>query len=104
MTKNSAFALMRHNVRVNQVNPGWMDTESEDAVQRKWHDADHTWLGKAEAGQPMGRLVKPEEVARMIVFLLSPESGLTTGTVIDFDQSVQGAGDAPKPSLAETPK
>ena len=104
MTKNSAFALMRHNVRVNQVNPGWMDTESEDAVQRKWHDADHTWLGKAEAGQPMGRLVKPEEVARMIVFLLSPESGLTTGTVIDFDQSVQGAGDAPKPSLEETPK
>ena len=29
MTKNLAFGLMRHNIRVNQVSPGWMDTESE---------------------------------------------------------------------------
>ena len=103
MTKNAAFALMRHGVRVNQVNPGWMDTESEDAVQRKFHGATDGWLEAAEAGQPMGRLVKPDEVANTIAFCLSDESGLMTGSIIDFDQAVVGAGDAPKPSVAETP-
>ena len=104
LTKTTAFSLMRHKVRVNQVNPGWMDTEAEDAVQRKFHGAVDGWLEAAEAGQPTGRLVKPPEVARSIVFLLSDESGMMTGTVIDFDQSVQGAGDAPKPTLQETPQ
>ena len=37
--KPAAFSLMRHGIRVNQINPGWMDTESEDIVQRRWHDA-----------------------------------------------------------------
>jgi NAD(P)-dependent dehydrogenase (short-subunit alcohol dehydrogenase family) len=103
MTKNAAFSLMRHGVRVNQVNPGWMDTDAEDAVQRKYHQATDGWLARAEAGQPYGRLIKPAEVARVIAFYLSDESGMMTGTVVDYDQSVQGAGDAPKPSPAETP-
>jgi NAD(P)-dependent dehydrogenase (short-subunit alcohol dehydrogenase family) len=104
MTKQVAFALMRHKIRVNQVNPGWMDTESEDATQRNFHNETADWLERAEAGQPMGRLVKPPEVANLVAFLLSDESGLMTGTVIDYDQSVQGAGDAPKPSQQETPQ
>jgi len=104
LTKTAAFSLMRHRVRVNQVNPGWMDTEAEDAVQRRFHGAQDGWLEAAEADQPMGRLIKPPEVARSIVFLLSDESGMMTGTIIDYDQSVQGAGDAPKPTLQETPQ
>jgi len=104
LTRNTAYSLMRHRIRVNQVNPGWMDTAAEDAVQRRYHGADDGWLQVAEAGQPTGRLVQPDEVARSIAFLLSDESGLMTGTVIDFDQSVQGAGDAPKPTVEETPQ
>jgi NAD(P)-dependent dehydrogenase (short-subunit alcohol dehydrogenase family) len=104
LTKTAAFSLMRHGVRVNQVNPGWMDTEAEDAVQRRYHGATDGWLEAAEADQPMGRLIKPPEVARSIVFLLSDESGMMTGTIIDYDQSVQGAGDANKPTLQETPQ
>ncbi len=104
LTKNSAYSLMRHNIRVNQVNPGWMDTESEHQVQLRYHNADDNWLVAAEDGQPVGRLVKPGEVARTICFLLSDDSGLLTGSLIDFDQSVQGAGDAPKPSKEETPQ
>jgi NAD(P)-dependent dehydrogenase (short-subunit alcohol dehydrogenase family) len=104
LTKNAAYSLMRHNIRVNQVNPGWMDTAAEDAVQRRYHGATDGWLEAAEAEQPTGRLIKPPEVARSIVFLLSDESGMMTGTVIDYDQSVQGAGDARKPTLEETPQ
>ncbi len=104
LTRNVAYSLMRHGIRVNQVNPGWMDTEAEDAVQRRFHGADDGWLDAAEASQPTGRLIKPLEVARAIAFLLSDESGMMTGTVIDFDQSVQGAGNAPKPTIEETPQ
>ncbi|HEY0520329.1 MAG TPA: SDR family oxidoreductase [Ilumatobacteraceae bacterium] len=104
MTRNLAFALMRHKVRVNVVSPGWMDTESEDAVQRKFHGATDGWLERAEAEQPMGRLIKPQEVAKVVAFYLSDESGMLTGNIVDYDQSVLGAGDAPKPSLQETPQ
>lgn len=104
MTKNVAYSLMRHGIRVNQVNPGWMDTEAEDAVQRRFHGATDGWLEAAEAGQPMGRLIKPPEVAEVITYLLSPSSGMMTGNIIDYDQSIQGAGDAPKPSAQETPQ
>lgn len=104
MTKSVSFALMRHSIRVNQVNPGWMDTAAEDATQRRWHDATDGWLERAEPGQPMGRLIKPPEVAEVITFLLSDASGMMTGNIIDYDQSVQGAGDAPKPSFSETPQ
>ncbi|MEO7398829.1 MAG: SDR family oxidoreductase [Ilumatobacteraceae bacterium] len=104
LTKNAAYSLMRHQIRVNQLNPGWMDTAAEDAVQRRDHGATDGWLQEAEASQPMGRLVKPHEVANAIAFLLGDESGMMTGAVIDYDQSVQGAGDPPKPTIEETPR
>jgi NAD(P)-dependent dehydrogenase (short-subunit alcohol dehydrogenase family) len=104
MTRNLAYSLMRHNIRVNEIAPGWMDTESEDATQRKFHGATDGWLQRAEAEQPMGRLIKPPEVAKVVTFYLSDESGMLTGNIVDYDQSVLGAGDAPKPSLQETPR
>lgn len=103
MTKNLAFGLMRHGVRVNQVNPGWMDTESEHRVQLSEEHAPEDWLVAAEAGRPMGRLVKPWEVANTIAFCLSSDSGMLTGNIIDMDQSVQGAGNPPIPDESDTP-
>jgi NAD(P)-dependent dehydrogenase (short-subunit alcohol dehydrogenase family) len=104
MTKHLAYALMRHRIRVNQVNPGWMDTESEDRTQRVYDGAPESWLETAEAGRPWGRLVKPWEVANVIAFCLSDESGVMTGNLIDVDQSVRGAGDPPIPTWDETPQ
>ena len=79
---------MRDRIRVNLVNPGWMDTPAEDAIQRRYHGAGDDWLERASERQPFGRLIDPAEVARTICFLLSDESGLMTGACIDFDQSV----------------
>jgi NAD(P)-dependent dehydrogenase (short-subunit alcohol dehydrogenase family) len=101
MTRNCAFSLMRNGIRVNLVNPGWMDTPAEDAVQRYWHGAPDGWLADAEARQPFGRLIKPAELARTICFVLSEESGMMTGAVIDYDQSVLGAGSVSKPGPEE---
>lgn len=104
MTKHLAYALMRHRIRVNQVNPGWMDTESEDRTQRVYDGAPDDWLERAEAERPWGRLVKPWEVANAVAFCLSDASGVMTGNLIDVDQSVRGAGDPSIPTWDETPQ
>ncbi len=102
ITRNAAWTLMRHRIRVNLLQPGWMNTPGEDDIQKTFHGADDNWLATAAPTQPFGRLIDPEEAARAICFLASTESGLMTGSVIDFDQSVQGGGDAPKPDLLPT--
>ena len=101
LTRNLAYSLMRDHIRVNLVNLGWMDTPAEHVVQRDVHGLGEDWLVRAEAEQPFGRLIKPEEAARTICYLLSDESGMMTGASLDFDQSVVGAGDSPKPAAGE---
>jgi NAD(P)-dependent dehydrogenase (short-subunit alcohol dehydrogenase family) len=99
LTKNVAFGLMRDGIRVNGLNIGWMDTPGEDRIMRLYHDAQDGWRERAEAGLPFGRMVKVGEVARAVAYLASEESGLMTGSIIDFDQSVLGCYEAsPQPS------
>jgi NAD(P)-dependent dehydrogenase (short-subunit alcohol dehydrogenase family) len=95
LTKNTAFSVMRHQIRINGLTIGWMDTPGEDRIMKTYHDAETGWLAKAEAGRPFGRLLKPDEVARACGYLSSDESGLMTGSIIDFDQQVLGAGNSP---------
>ncbi len=102
LTKNIAYSVMRRHIRVNTLSLGWMDTPGEDEIQKRYHAAGADWLEQAEARQPFGRLLKPEEVARAIAFLASDESGLMTGSIVDFDQSVAGAGSQPVPPPIET--
>ena len=98
LTRNTAYALLRNRIRVNGLNIGWMASEGEDRIQREFHGADADWLEKAATSQPNGRLVDPKEVARAVAFLCSAESGLMTGSVIEYDQSVWGGFDgAPHP-------
>jgi len=99
LTKNAAFSLLRNRIRVNALNIGWMDTPGEQATQDRFHSAPADWLATAEAKQPFGRLLKVDEVARALAFMASAESGMMTGAVIDFDQSVVGCYEsAPHPT------
>ncbi|HEY1598979.1 MAG TPA: SDR family oxidoreductase [Pirellulales bacterium] len=93
LTKNVAHAVVKQRIRVNGLNLGWMDTPGEDAIQKQFHNAPSDWLEKAEQTQPFGRLIKSGEAARMVAFMLSDRSGLMTGSIIDFDQHVDGAHD-----------
>jgi NAD(P)-dependent dehydrogenase (short-subunit alcohol dehydrogenase family) len=90
-TRNTAFAVMRNRIRVNQLNIGWMASDGEDKTQREYHGADPDWLQKVAAEQPFGRLLAPSEVARAVNYLVSDDAGMMTGSVINFDQSVWGA-------------
>ncbi len=90
LTRNTAFALLRNRIRVNQLNIGWMASDGEHRIQTEYHGADENWLEAAAAEQPFGRLLDPAEVAKAVTFLASADAGMMTGSVINFDQSVWG--------------
>ena len=68
-----------------------MDTPGEDAAQKKFHGAEDDWLATAEAAQPMDQLVKPDQLAALLPYMISSESGVMTGSLVDYDQNVSGA-------------
>ena len=90
MTKNIANSLSGHQIRVNALNIGWSDTPAEHEIQTKVHNKNEDWLEKAEKEVPFKRLTKPLDVAKGLAFMCSEESGLMTGSIIDFDQTVHG--------------
>jgi len=92
LTRNLGHALRAERIRVNGLNIGWTETPNEHKVQLA-EGQPEDWLQKAEAAQPFGRLIKPEDVAEAVLFLLGPASGIMTGSVIDYDQMVIGAYD-----------
>jgi NAD(P)-dependent dehydrogenase (short-subunit alcohol dehydrogenase family) len=93
LTRNAAFAHRWDRIRINGVNIGWTQSEGEDATQRQFHDAEEGWAARAATTLPMGKLGQVDEIADFVVFLLSPRSGVVTGSVIDWDQMVPGAHD-----------
>jgi NAD(P)-dependent dehydrogenase (short-subunit alcohol dehydrogenase family) len=90
LTKNVAHAVRFDRIRVNGINIGWTATPNEHRIQMA-EGQPEDWLVRAEAEQPMGRLIAPEDVANLTLFLLGPASGVMTGSVIDCDQMVMGA-------------
>jgi NAD(P)-dependent dehydrogenase (short-subunit alcohol dehydrogenase family) len=93
LTRNAAYAHRGDRIRINGLDIGWTDTDGEDATQREFHGAGDDWREQAAKKLPLGRLADPDEIAHMIVFLLSARSGVVTGSVLDWDQAVVGAHD-----------
>lgn len=88
-TKNAANGLREHRIRVNGINLGWTDTPAEHVVQKE-EGSPANWLQLAEARSTFGRLIKPDDVARLCLYLLSDDSGILTGSNIDYSQRVLG--------------
>ena len=89
LTKNAAHSQKRHRIRVNALNIGWMATPAEHAVQLL-EGRPENWLELADKGSPFKRILRPRDVAGMVTYLLSDESCMMTGALIDFDQHVLG--------------
>jgi 3alpha(or 20beta)-hydroxysteroid dehydrogenase len=72
MTKATAMEYGKHNIRVNSVHPGFIQTpmmvEATDEVG-----------GEALAQIPLGRIADPREVSNLVLFLASDESSYITG-------------------------
>jgi NAD(P)-dependent dehydrogenase (short-subunit alcohol dehydrogenase family) len=79
LTRAMAIDHAKHNVRVNAVAPGPTDTPMlRDAMSPEQLDA-------FAATFPMGRLGRPEELARAILFLASDEASFVTGAILAVD-------------------
>jgi NAD(P)-dependent dehydrogenase (short-subunit alcohol dehydrogenase family) len=91
LTKNAANAHLRDGIRVNGINLGWTLTEAEDQIQSETHSAGLDWAQASGVGLPLGRLILPDEAARLAIYLLSPASAPMTGVSLDLEQSVVGA-------------
>jgi NAD(P)-dependent dehydrogenase (short-subunit alcohol dehydrogenase family) len=94
-SKNMANALKYARVRVHCLNPGWIDTEGERAMMtRLGHPAD--FLDREGATFPAGRILKPEEVAGVVAFFVSPAAAAFSGTVIELEQFPLGGMHSPR--------
>lgn len=84
MTKAMALDYAKDNIRVNCVNPGVIDTPM--VAQEVAMAADKEMYTKQmNADHPIGRIGRPEEVAKAVLFLASDESSFVTGAALSVD-------------------
>lgn len=93
MTRALANAVKNDRIRVNTLNIGWTNTPREHLVQTEVHARPDNWLEIASAAQPFGRLIEVDDVSRAVAYMASAESGLLTGAIIDYDQTIVGTMD-----------
>lgn len=75
MTRCMAQGWAQHNIRINCICPGLIDTEMAYTLSPETH-------AHIKANTPMGRLGRPDEIGNVIRFLLSDESSFMTGQTI----------------------
>ena len=83
LTKVAALELGPHNIRVNSIHPGGVDTpmlRSSESAKR---------INYEPKNLPLGRIAQPEEVARLALFLACADSSYCTGSefVVDGGQT-----------------
>jgi NAD(P)-dependent dehydrogenase (short-subunit alcohol dehydrogenase family) len=101
LTRNLGYSLQPDRIRVNGLNIGWTATEGEHGVQTATGRTDD-WLADADSSRPLGRLLRPDDIAPMVTYLLSDAAAMITGSVVDFDQTVHGTyGEHVAPRAAE---
>ncbi len=80
LTKSAALALAPHNIRVNAVGPGSIDTAMMAAVNAS-PDAMKTIMSRT----PLKRVGAPSEIADVVAFLISGKASYITGETIYVD-------------------
>ena len=89
LTKALADRGQKDGVRVNAVNPGFVSTERLQARVQTY--ATEQGMDEAVASEGMARASgvtrfgTPEEIARVVAFLASPQAGYCQGTIVDVD-------------------
>jgi len=95
MTRQIALDVARHGIRVNALCPGWVDTPFNDPYTEQ--------LGGRKALEhaianivPMGRFATADEIAEVILFMVSDKSSYMTGhaLVADGGESLAGGTNA----------
>lgn len=86
LAQNLALELAPEGIRVNVVSPGIVETPIHEKYlgSEKFKDFQSMFAKM----QPLGRVGQPEEVAAAVLFLAGPNSGWTTGAILDIDGGV----------------
>ena len=89
LARNLAVELGQHNIRVNCIAPGLIQTDFAKAL---WENPD--LLKRTTRVTPLGRIGQPDEIAGAAVFLASPAGAYMTGQamVIDGGVTINGLG------------
>lgn len=78
LTKACAKEMAARNIRVNAVAPGFIETAMTDGIPEKIREG-------MIASIPMGRMGRPEDIARAVCFLASDDASYITGQVLVVD-------------------
>jgi NAD(P)-dependent dehydrogenase (short-subunit alcohol dehydrogenase family) len=82
-TRCAALDFAPHGVRVNAVNPGVVVTELHTVTNAVPDYA--AFLERGKTTHPLGRVGQPEEVAALVLFLMSEDAGWITGVTYSID-------------------
>jgi NAD(P)-dependent dehydrogenase (short-subunit alcohol dehydrogenase family) len=89
MTYIAAHQLAAHDITVNAICPGLVETQMLDGMLAQRAAATDTTVEELKEGLrqmvPLGRLDEPEEIAAMAVFLAGPGARNITGQTINID-------------------
>jgi 3alpha(or 20beta)-hydroxysteroid dehydrogenase len=85
MTRAAALELAPRGIRVNSIHPGYVDTP----MANPRGEEPPTLLQRfAQQRVPLGRMARPDEIARVALFLASDESSYCTGSQFVVDGGV----------------
>jgi glucose 1-dehydrogenase len=80
LTRTAGVELAKYNILVVGVGPGAVATPINTLTMK-----DPTLMGKLDAAIPLGRMAKPEEIARVVAFLASDSASYITATTVITD-------------------
>jgi meso-butanediol dehydrogenase/(S,S)-butanediol dehydrogenase/diacetyl reductase len=98
LTKAAAIEYARKNIRINAVCPGGIETPPVLGMLALAPDPGRA-RKIAEDHHPIGRLGKPEEIARVVLFLASEDSSFMTGSIVVADGGATAWTGMPGPRL-----
>ena len=94
MTKGAVYAMtlsiardyLKDNIRCNSISPARVHTPFVDGfVAKNYPGKEQQMLATLAASQPIGRMAKPAEIAKLALFLCSDDSAFITGNDYPID-------------------
>ncbi|SMG11048.1 SDR family NAD(P)-dependent oxidoreductase [Sphingobacterium psychroaquaticum] len=86
MSMSVARDYMAHNIRSNSISPARVHTPFVDGfIAKNYPGKEEEMFAKLSSSQPIGRMAKPEEIAKLALFLCSEDAAFITGNDYPID-------------------
>ena len=89
LTKSTAIDYAEFNIKINCICPGTIDTPLLEKAKRSFMSAtglsDKEVMNMLEEAQPIKRIARPDEIAKLACYLLSDDNSFMTGSLVPID-------------------